>query len=105
MASGKYCALSFSQMQETSGFLMEIKNVKRPYILQSFLSFVTIQTKACRHLCEGCDRKITIAFDCFYRLVIMKALRDYVEGCSQRNKEIGYRSYKNIAVNNHKHRS
>ena len=35
----------------------------------------------------------------------MKALRDYVEGCSQRNKEIGYRSYKNIAVNNYKHRS
>ena len=71
MASGKYCALSFSQKQEISGYLMEMKNVKRPYILQSFLSFVTIATKGCRHLCKGCNTEITIAFDCFYRLVII----------------------------------
>lgn len=47
---------------------------------------------------DGCNRKFTIVFDCLHRIVIMKAFGNHVEKCYERNKEIGYRVFKNILI-------
>ena len=102
MASGRYCALTFAQMQELSGLSMKMKDDKRPYITEKFLGYVSLIEKECFFSCDGCDRKITIIIDCLHQIVIMKVTGKHVEECYERNKNVGYRAFQNIAIDNYK---
>mgnify|MGYP004714704009 CR=1 FL=1 len=99
MKSGDYCALSFPQMQELSGFLMRMRNFKRPILPKSFLNYVSTTIKECFYNVNGCDRKLTIIIDCLHQVVIIKAMGEHVKECYEKNRESGYRVYRNIAIN------